>query len=398
MREQFPFFAQHPDLVYLDTAATSQKPQVVLDALRDYYLNDNANVHRGLYQLAFETTERYEAIRAQVAAFVNAAQAEEIVFTRGTTDSLNLVAGSFGPQVLQAGDEVLVSASEHHSNFIPWQQLAERVGARFVVAPVQADGNTDPAALAQLITPRTRLLAIAQVTNVAGGLVPVRALADRLHAQGGIVVVDGAQSVAHMPVDVQAMGADFFAFSGHKVYGPTGIGVLYGRRALLAAMPPAQFGGEMIDEVTDAHSTWAPVPLKFEAGTPDIAGVFGLSAALTFLQAQDWSTVRAREDQLIRRLRQGLAAIDGLTLYGTADSFGIVSFNLTGVHPHDLATFLDEQHIAVRAGHHCAQPLMARLGVPATVRASLGLYNDASDIDRLIGGVAAARGYFLGTD
>ncbi|WP_125704567.1 aminotransferase class V-fold PLP-dependent enzyme [Lacticaseibacillus daqingensis] len=398
MREQFPFFAAHPDLVYLDSAATSQKPQVVLNALQDYYVNENANVHRGLYRLAFATTERYEAIRQQVAAFLNAAQAEEIVFTRGTTDSLNLVAQSFGPQTVRAGDEILVSAAEHHSNFIPWQQLAVRVGAKFVVAPVTATGDTDPAAVAKLITPRTRILALAQVTNVTGGLVPVRQLADLVHAVGGVVVVDGAQSVPHMPVDVQALGADFFAFSGHKVYGPTGIGVLYGRLPLLDAMPPVQFGGEMIDEVTDVRSTWAPVPLKFEAGTPNIAGVYGLSAALTFLQAQDWSTVRAREFQLVTALRTGLTQIPGVQLYGTANSLGIVSFTLTGVHPHDLATFLDEQAVAVRAGHHCAQPLMARLGVPATVRASFAGYNTPADVARLVAAVAEARGYFLGTD
>ncbi|WP_225047080.1 aminotransferase class V-fold PLP-dependent enzyme [Lacticaseibacillus kribbianus] len=398
MREQFPFFTQHPNLVYLDTAATSQKPQAVLDALTAYYTQDNANVHRGLYRLAYSTTERYEAAREAVAAFVNAEHAEEIVFTRGTTESLNLVAQSFGPLAVQPGDEILVSAAEHHSNFIPWQQLAAARGARFVVAPPTPLGDTDPAALAALITPRTKLLAVAQVTNVSGGLVPVRRLADQVHAQGGFVVVDGAQSTPHMPVDVQAMGADFFAFSGHKVYGPTGIGALYGRAELLDQMPPVQFGGEMIDEVTDAKSTWAPVPLKFEAGTPNIAGAFGLAAAVAFLQAQDWSTVRAREDRLVRRLRAALAAIDGVTVYGTAQSLGIVSFNLTGVHPHDLATFLDEQDIAVRAGHHCAQPLMARLGVPATVRASFGLYSTEQDVDRLATAVAEARGYFLGTD
>ncbi len=398
MREQFPFFKRHPDLVYLDSAATSQKPQAVLDALNDYYVDANANVHRGLYQLAYNTTEGYEAARGQVARFLNANQASEIVFTRGTTESLNLVASSFGPLVVREGDEILVSAAEHHSNFIPWQQLAATTGARFVVAPVTPLGETDPQALAKLITPKTKILAVAQVTNVAGGLVPVRQLADAVHANGGFVVVDGAQSAPHMPVDVQAMGADFFAFSGHKIYGPTGIGALYGRQALLERMPPVQFGGEMIDSVTDAQSTWAEVPLKFEAGTPNIAGAFGLAAAIEFLQAQDWSTVRAREDRLVRRLRAGLSATPGVTVYGSANSLGIVSFNLAGVHPHDLATFLDEQQIAVRAGHHCAQPLMARLGVPATVRASFGLYNTADDCDRLAAAVAAARGYFLGTD
>ncbi|MCI1985410.1 MAG: SufS family cysteine desulfurase [Lactobacillus sp.] len=398
MREQFPFFKANPDLVYLDSAATSQKPQVVLDALQDYYIHDNANVHRGLYRLAYNTTEAFEGVRAQVAKYLHANRPKEITFTRSTSDGLNLVASSFGPTVVQPGDEILVSGAEHHSNFIPWQQLAHRMGATFVVAPVRPDGDTDVAQLAKLITPKTKLLAVAQVTNVSGGLVDIRPLADKVHANGGYIVVDGAQAVPHMPVDVQAIDADFYAFSGHKAYGPTGIGALYGRYQFFEAMPPIQFGGEMIDEVQDQVSTWAEVPLKFEAGTPNIADVFGMGAALTFMSQLDMPQVMKAENALVRSLRAELSTVSGIILYGSDESLSTVSFNLEGVHPHDLATFLDEQDIAVRAGHHCAQPLMARLGVPATARASFGLYNTQDDVDKLVTAVRAAGGYFHGVN
>ncbi len=398
MREQFPFFSANPDLVYLDSAATSQKPQSVLDAITNYYVNDNANVHRGLYKLAYNTTEAFEGIRAQVAKYLNAKRPEEITFTRSTSDGLNLVASSFGPTVVHAGDEILVSGAEHHSNFIPWQQLAKATGATFVVAPVKPDGDTDEAQLARLISDKTKILAVAQVTNVSGGVVDVRKLADKVHANGGYIVVDGAQSVPHMPVDVQAIAADFFAFSGHKVYGPTGSGALYGRYELFDAMPPIQFGGEMIDEVQDQQSTWAEVPLKFEAGTPNMGGVFGLGAALDFMRQQDMAQVMQAENQLVRATRHALSEIPGMILYGSDASLATVSFNLEGVHPHDLATFLDEQNIAVRAGHHCAQPLMARLGIPATARASFGIYNNQADVDQLVAAVRQAGGYFHGTD
>lgn len=398
MREQFPFFKANPDLVYLDSAATAQKPQVVLDALTKYYVQDNANVHRGLYKLAYNTTEAFEGVRAQVAKYLNAKRPEEITFTRSTTDGLNLVASGFGPTVIKPGDEILVSGAEHHSNFVPWQQLAKLTGATFVVAPVQADGDTDVDQLKKLINAKTKILAVAQVTNVSGGLVDVRPLADLVHAQGGYIVVDGAQAVPHMPVDVQAIDADFYAFSGHKVYGPTGSGALYGRYEFFEAMPPVQFGGEMIDEVQDQDTTWAEVPLKFEAGTPNMAGVFGLGAALSFMSQQDLPAIMRHENELVRATRAGLQAIPDLVVYGTDEALSTVSFNLQGVHPHDLATFLDEQQIAVRAGHHCAQPLMARLGVPATARASFGMYNDQADVDKLIAAVKEARGYFHGFD
>jgi cysteine desulfurase/selenocysteine lyase len=398
MREKFPFFEAHPELVYLDSAATSQKPASVLKALQDYYINDNANVHRGLYKLAYNTTEGFEAVRGKVANFIHASRPEEITFTRSTTDGLNLVASSFGAMVVKPGDEILVSGAEHHSNFIPWQQLAHRVGAKFVIAPVKADGDTDVDQLKKLISPKTKILAVAQVTNVSGGLVPVRQLADLVHAQGGYIVVDGAQAVPHMPVDVQAIDADFYAFSGHKMYGPTGSGALYGRYKFFEAMPPVQFGGEMIDEVQDQTTSWAEVPLKFEAGTPNIAQVFGLGAAIDFMQQLDMPQVMAEENRLVKKLRAGLSEIEDIVLYGSDDSLSTVSFNLQGIHPHDLATFLDEQDIAVRAGHHCAQPLMARLGIPATARASFGVYNNDADVDKLVQAVGEARRYFHGLD
>ena len=398
MREQFPFFKAHPGLVYLDTAATSQKPQALLDSLQNYYINENANVHRGLYKLAYDTTEAYEGVRQEVADFLSAKSADEIIFTRGTTDSLNLVASAFGPHAVPEGGRIVVSGAEHHSNFIPWQQLAKRQHAKFEVTPVHPDGMVDVPALLAAITPETNLVAIAQVTNVAGDTLPIAAIAKKAHAVGAVVVVDGAQAVAHLPVDVQTLGADFYAFSGHKIYGPTGIGVLYGRADLLAKMPPIQFGGEMISEVRDYVSTWAEGPIKYEAGTPNIAGVIGLGTALHWFKQNVDAAVLKTEHDLSDQLRSGLAAIPDVTIYGNQASLATVSFNLAGIHPHDLATFLDEQQIAVRAGHHCAQPLMARLGVPATVRASFGVYNNADDVAKLVETVQAARRYFHGVD
>jgi len=391
-KSDFPFFAAHPELTYLDSAATAQKPQAVLDRLMAYYVDDNANVHRGLYQLAYATTEKFEAVRQQVADFVGVA-AHNVVFTRGTTESLNLVASAFGPLVVGNG-EIVTTVAEHHSNFIPWQQLAQRNGATFTVVPAQADGDVALADILAAITPKTKLVALAHVTNVTGALRDIRTIADAVHAVGGYLVVDGAQAVPHLPVKIADLKADFYAFSGHKVYGPTGIGVLVGRTALLEQMPPIQFGGEMIDQVAIEASTWAPVPLKFEAGTPNIAGVIGLGAALTYLTSSAWQARQHHEQQLLLRLRAGLAAIAGVTVYGSENAVGAVSFNLADVHPHDLATFLDEQNIAVRAGHHCAQPLMQQLNIPATVRASVGVYTDDADIDRLLSGVEAGRRFF----
>ncbi|MCG4280831.1 aminotransferase class V-fold PLP-dependent enzyme [Lacticaseibacillus saniviri] len=392
-RDDFPFFAAHPDLVYLDSAATAQKPQIVLDALTDYYINQNANVHRGLYQLAFQATEDYEKIRQQVGEFVGV-NADNVVFTRGTTEALNLVASSFGPLVVHPDSEILVTAAEHHSNFIPWQQLAKRTGAKFVVVPPDNQGIVTTDAIIDHITAKTAIVAVAQVTNVTGHVVDVARIGQAVHAKGGYLVVDGAQAVAHMPVDMRQLGADFYAFSGHKIYGPTGIGALFGKKQLLQQMPPIAFGGEMIDMVTEAESTWAPSPLKFEAGTPNIAGVFGLSAAITYLTQSATEEREGHERALLDQLRTGLQAIPGMTVYGNSEGVSVVSFNLAGVHPHDLATYLDEQSIAVRAGHHCAQPLMTQLNIPATVRASVGLYSNEDDVERLLSAVRAAGRYF----
>ncbi|MHA3065880.1 aminotransferase class V-fold PLP-dependent enzyme [Lacticaseibacillus saniviri] len=392
-RDDFPFFAAHPDLVYLDSAATAQKPQIVLDALTDYYINQNANVHRGLYQLAFQATEDYEKIRQLVGEFVGV-NADNVVFTRGTTEALNLVASSFGPLVVHPDSEILVTAAEHHSNFIPWQQLAKRTGAKFVVVPPDDQGIVTTDAIIEHITAKTAIVAVAQVTNVTGYVVDVARIGQAVHAKGGYLVVDGAQAVAHMPVDMRQLGADFYAFSGHKIYGPTGIGALVGKKQLLQQMPPIAFGGEMIDMVTEAESTWAPSPLKFEAGTPNIAGVFGLSAAITYLTQSATEEREGHERALLDQLRTGLQAIPGMTVYGDSEGVSVVSFNLAGVHPHDLATYLDEQAIAVRAGHHCAQPLMTQLNIPATVRASVGLYSNEDDVERLLSAVRAAGRYF----
>ncbi|KRO18458.1 cysteine sulfinate desulfinase cysteine desulfurase [Lacticaseibacillus saniviri JCM 17471 = DSM 24301] len=379
--------------MYLDSAATAQKPQIVLDALTDYYINQNANVHRGLYQLAFQATEDYEKIRQQVGEFVGV-NADNIVFTRGTTEALNLVASSFGPLVVHPDSEILVTAAEHHSNFIPWQQLAKRTGAKFVVVPPDDQGIVTTDAIIDHVTAKTAIVAVAQVTNVTGHVVDVARIGQAVHAKGGYLVVDGAQAVAHMPVDMRQLGADFYAFSGHKIYGPTGIGALVGKKQLLQQMPPIAFGGEMIDMVTEAESTWAPSPLKFEAGTPNIAGVFGLSAAITYLTQSDAEAREQHERALLDQLRTGLQAIPGMTVYGDSEGVSVVSFNLAGVHPHDLATYLDEQSIAVRAGHHCAQPLMTQLNIPATVRASVGLYSNEDDVERLLSAVRAAGRYF----
>lgn len=392
-RDDFPFFAAHPELVYLDSAATAQKPQIVLDALTDYYINQNANVHRGLYELAFQATEDYEKIRQQVGEFVGV-NADNVVFTRGTTEALNLVASSFAPLVVHPDSEILVTAAEHHSNFIPWQQLAKRTGAKFVVVPPDDQGIVTTDAIIEHITAKTAIVAVAQVTNVTGHVVDVARIGQAVHAKGGYLVVDGAQAVAHMPVDMRQLGADFYAFSGHKIYGPTGIGALVGKKQLLQQMPPIAFGGEMIDMVTEAESTWAPSPLKFEAGTPNIAGVFGLSAAITYLTQSATEEREGHERALLDQLRTGLQAIPGMTVYGDSEGVSVVSFNLAGVHPHDLATYLDEQSIAVRAGHHCAQPLMTQLNIPATVRASVGLYSNEDDVERLLSAVHAAGRYF----
>lgn len=386
-----------PDAVYLDSAATSQKPKAVIDALVHYYTRQNANVHRGVYTLAEQATEAYEQARQTVADFIHAEAPENIVFTRGTTESLNWVASSFGGTHIYAGDEIIITIMEHHSNLVPWQQLALRTGATLRYVDIDAQGLLDMTALQAMLSPKTKIVAVTQVSNVLGTINPIQEISRLAHAVGAVVVVDGAQSAPHMPVDVQALGADFFAFSGHKMLGPTGIGVLYGKMALLAEMPPVEFGGEMISKVEKFHTTWADIPWRFEGGTPNIAGAVGLAAAIRYLQGVGLDKIRAHEQALTAYALAQLTAIPGLTIYGPPDARqrgGVIAFTLKGVHPHDLATVLDTQQVAVRAGHHCAQPLMARLGVVATARASFYLYNGQADVDRLVAAVNEAKEFF----
>ncbi|MFT8337924.1 cysteine desulfurase [Schleiferilactobacillus harbinensis] len=386
-----------PDAVYLDSAATSQKPQAVIDALVHYYTRQNANVHRGVYTLAEQATEAYENARQTVADFIHAEDTANIIFTRGTTESLNWIAQSWGGTHIQAGDEIIITIMEHHSNLVPWQQLALRTGAKLRYVDIDDQGLLDMTAYRAMLSARTKIVAVTQVSNVLGTINPIQEIGQLAHAAGAILVVDGAQSAPHMPVDVQALGADFFAFSGHKMLGPTGIGVLYGKMALLEAMPPIEFGGEMISKVEKFQTTWADIPWRFEGGTPNIAGAIGLAAAIRYLQAIGLDKIRDHERALTAYALDQLKAIPGLTIYGPQDAAqrgGVIAFTLNGVHPHDLATVLDTQQVAVRAGHHCAQPLMQRLGVVATARASFYLYNGQADVDRLVAAVNEAKEFF----
>ncbi|GET75387.1 cysteine desulfurase [Streptococcus dysgalactiae subsp. equisimilis] len=385
-------------LVYLDNAATTQKPTVVLEALRSYYETDNANVHRGVHTLAERATSQYEASRQLVADFIKAKSSKEVIFTRGTTTSLNWVA-RFAEQVLTAGDEVLVSVMEHHANIIPWQQVCQKTGARLVYAYLK-HGQLDMTDLAQKLTPKTKFVSLAHVSNVLGCVNPIKEIAELVHANGAYLVVDGAQSIPHLPIDVQELDCDFFAFSAHKMYGPTGLGILYGKEELLHQMEPIEFGGEMIDFVYEQSATWKGLPWKFEAGTPHIAGAIGLAAAVSYLQDIGMTEVQAHEADLVAYILPKLRAIEGLTLYGPEqpeNRAGVIAFNLDGLHPHDLATALDYEGVAVRAGHHCAQPLLSYLNVSATVRASFSLYNTREDCDRLVDAILKAKEFFNGT-
>lgn len=385
-------------LVYLDNAATTQKPTVVLEALRSYYETDNANVHRGVHTLAERATSQYEASRQLVADFIKAKSSKEVIFTRGTTTSLNWVA-RFAEQVLTAGDEVLVSVMEHHANIIPWQQVCQKTGAKLVYAYLK-HGQLDMTDLAQKLTPKTKLVSLAHVSNVLGCVNPIKEIAELVHANGAYLVVDGAQSIPHLPIDVQELDCDFFAFSAHKMYGPTGLGILYGKEELLHQMEPIEFGGEMIDFVYEQSATWKGLPWKFEAGTPHIAGAIGLAAAVSYLQDIGMTEVQAHEADLVAYILPKLRAIEGLTLYGPEqpeNRAGVIAFNLDGLHPHDLATALDYEGVAVRAGHHCAQPLLSYLNVSATVRASFSLYNTREDCDRLVDAILKAKEFFNGT-
>lgn len=400
IRQDFPILDQivnDEPLVYLDNAATTQKPQAVLTALNDYYHHDNANVHRGVHTLAERATAAYETAREKVRSFVNAKETAEILFTRGTTTSLNWVAQSFGEAFIEAGDEIVISYMEHHANIIPWQQLAQRKNAKLVYVDITPEGHLDMNDAKAKIGAKTKIVSIAQVSNVLGGVNPIAELTALAHAANAVMVVDGAQAVPHMPVDVQALDCDFYAFSGHKMCGPTGIGVLYGKRQWLEQMEPVEFGGEMIDFVNLYDSTWKELPWKFEAGTPNIAGAIGLGAAIDYLSALGMDNIHQYEQDLVNYVLPKLTAIEGLTVYGPqnpAEHTGVVAFNLDGIHPHDVATALDMEGVAVRAGHHCAQPLLQHLQVPATARASFYFYNTKEDADRLVAAILATKEFF----
>jgi len=397
LRRDFPILERRvhgKPLVYLDNAATSQKPRCVIDSEARYYTECNANIHRGIHRLSQEATDAYEAARETVRCFVNAARREEIVFVRGTTEAINLIAASYG-QHLEPGDEILISAMEHHSNIVPWQLLCARSGAVLRVAAINDAGELDAASFESLLGERTRLVAVTHLSNALGTITPLKQLITLAHAYGAVVLVDGAQAVPHLAVDVQALDCDFYAFSAHKLYGPTGSGVLYGKAALLDAMPPWQGGGDMIREVTFAGSTWNDLPYKFEAGTPNIAGGIALGAAIRYIDELGLDAIAAHEHALLDYATTQAAATPGLRLIGTARSkASILSFVVDGVHAHDVGTILDMEGVAVRTGHHCAMPVMARFGVPATVRASFALYNTLAEVDALFAALARVREVF----
>ena len=409
-KADFPLLAGNPQIAFLDSAATAQRPACVLDAEHDFYQRMNANPLRGLYSLSVQATSEISAVRKQIATFIGAVDekgrplADDVVFTRNTTESLNLVAKSFAPTVLEPGDEVCVTVMEHHSDLIPWQQVCRAAGATLVVMHPEKDGTLTEGEIASKIGPKTKIAACAHVSNVMGCELPVRAVADAVHANGGYMVVDAAQSTPHLVVDVAELGADFLAFSAHKCLGPMGVGVLWGRHDLLAQMPPMLTGGEMIDSVSEQDATWAPVPEKFEAGTQDAAGIFATGAALTYLtQNVGLEAVAEREAALVAYCMERFAQTDYIDVIGSADSalhHGVVSFNVRGVHPHDVASILDMSGVCIRAGHHCAQPLLTWLGVEnlACCRASMAFYNDKSDIDRLMDGLAQVWQVFHGRD
>ena len=384
LKADFPGLAGN--WAYLDTAATAQKPQAVIDAIVAAYGRDYATVHRGVYERSATMTLRFEEAREKVARFIGAASPNEVVFVRGATEGINLVAQSWGER-LQAGDRILLSALEHHSNIVPWQMLRDRRGIIIDVAPLTADGRIDEDALESLLTAQTKLVSIAHVSNVLGGVADIARIARAAHAVGALLLVDGCQAAPHLALDMRALGADFYVLSGHKLYGPTGIGVLWSRAELLESMPPWQGGGAMIETVSFERTTYAPPPQRFEAGTPHITGVIGLAAAIDYVESIGIHAIHAHEAALVAAARAALSQINSVTLFGPDASAGILSFAIRGVHPHDIGTILDESGVAIRAGHHCAQPLMALLGVPATARASFGIYNDLDDVARLVAGI-----------
>ena len=398
LRRDFPILARKVHgrpLVYLDNAATTQKPTPVIEAAADLYGRYYSNIHRGVHELSVQATDAYERAREKVRAFVNAAETREIVFVRGTTEAINLVAQTLGRQRVGEGDEVVITALEHHSNIVPWQLLCDEKKARLRVLPIDRTGEVRVEELDRLLTPRTKIVSVAHVSNALGTLLPVRRIVEIAHARGVPVLVDGAQAVPRLAVDVREIGCDFYAFSAHKMYGPTGIGVLYGRAELLEEMPPYQGGGDMISSVSFEKTTWNVLPYKFEAGTPDIAGAIGLGAAIDYLSKVGIGSVTAHEEELLDYATRSLSALPGLNVVGTApEKIGVLSFTLDGIHPHDVGTVLDQEGIAIRTGHHCAQPVMEFFGIPATARASLALYNTRAEIDALTEGIRKVQRMF----
>ncbi|MCM3195942.1 cysteine desulfurase [Priestia megaterium] len=397
IRKQFPILDQEVNgspLVYLDSAATSQKPLAVIEAIEKYYKEYNSNVHRGVHTLGTRATDGYEGAREKVRKFINAKSTEEIIFTRGTTTALNTVAASYGRANLKPGDEIVITYMEHHSNIIPWQQVAKETGATLKYISLTEDHALSLEEVKSTITSNTKIVSIMQVSNVLGTINPVKEIAEIAHANGAVMVVDGAQSTPHMKVDVQDLDCDFFAFSGHKMGGPTGIGALYGKKELLEKMEPIEFGGEMIDFVNLYESTWKELPWKFEGGTPIIAGAIGLGAAIDFLEEVGLDNIQAHEHKLAQYALDRLSQVDGITIYGPKERAGVVTFNIEDVHPHDVATVVDADGIAIRAGHHCAQPLMKYLNVSSTARASFYLYNTEEEVDQLVSSLIKTKEYF----
>ena len=398
-RNDFPVFEQSvrngKRLVYLDSAVTTQKPRTVIEAVQKFLAHDNGSVHRGVYELSERATAMYEGTRKKVAQLINAKDAREVVYVRGTTEAINLVASAWGRKNLQTGDEVLITEMEHHSNIVPWQLICEERGAKLVVAPMTDEGELDYDAFEQLLTPRTKLVGLVHVSNSLGTVNDVARIVKLAHAAGALVLVDGAQAVPHIAVDVQALGCDFYAFSAHKLYGPSAIGVLWARYALLEAMPPYQGGGNMISNVTFAKTTFARPPARFEAGTPPMEGVAGFSAAIDYVQAIGYEAIGAHEQEMLRYCTEQLVAVEGVRIIGTAKhKAGVVSFVLKGAHPHDIGSILDREGVCVRAGHHCTQPVMEHYQLPATTRASFGVYNTREDIDALVRAVDKVRTLF----
>ncbi|EKV30135.1 Cysteine desulfurase, SufS subfamily [Caenispirillum salinarum AK4] len=398
VRADFPILAQTvrgKPLTYLDSGASAQKPKAVIDAITSLYTHDYANVHRGAYSLSEKSTSLYEGSREIARRFINAESTREVVFTKGATEAINLVANTYGRSFLSEGDEVIISELEHHSNIVPWQMLRDEKGLVLKVVPITDDGAFDLEAFKGLLTERTKIVSVAHVSNVLGTVLPVKEITQAAHAVGARVLVDGCQGAVHIPVDVQDLDCDFYVFSGHKLYGPTGVGILYGKEALLDAMPPWQGGGDMIATVTFEKSTWAELPAKFEAGTPPISAAIALGAAMDYVSALGLEKIAAHEHALLNYAQQQLASVEGLTLYGTTPGkCAVMSFTMDCAHPHDIATILDQSGVCIRAGHHCAQPVMERFGVPAMGRASLGMYNTRDDIDRLIKGLGSVRKIF----